>query len=62
MEFLILIVLGVLGAACIVGGIAGYRKNESSRAKAISDAAIAAGAVMWVVILLIPPVSSSIGH
>jgi len=61
MEFLILIVFGVLGAACIVGGIVGYRKSESARAKVISAAAIAAGVVMWAVILLITPVSSSIG-
>ncbi|MFC1964825.1 hypothetical protein ACFLWG_02330 [Chloroflexota bacterium] len=61
MEFLILIVLGVLGAACIVGGIVGYRKSEDARAKAISAAAIAAGVVMWVVIFLITPVSSSVG-
>ena len=61
MEFLLLIVLGVLGAACIVGGIVGYRKSESAKAKVISAAAIAAGVVMWAVILLITPVSSSIG-
>ena len=61
MEFLILIVLGVLGAAFIVGGIVGYRKSESARAKVISAAAIAAGVVMWAVILLITPVSSSVG-
>ena len=61
MEFLILIVLGVLGAACIVGGIVGYRKSESVRAKVISAAAIAAGVVMWAVIIFIMPVSSSIG-
>ena len=61
MEFLILIILGVLGAACIVGGIVGYRKSESARAKAISAAAIAAGVVMCAAILLVTPVSSSIG-
>ena len=61
MEFIILIVLGVLGAAFIVGGIVGYRKSERARAKAISAAAIAAGVVMWAVILLTTPVSSSIG-
>ena len=61
MEFLILIVLGVLGATCIVGGIVGYRKSGSTRAKVISAAAIAAGVVMWAVILLITPVSSSVG-
>ena len=61
MESLILIILGVLGAACIVGGIVGYRKCESARAKATSAAAIAAGVIMWVAILLITPVSRSIG-
>ena len=61
MEFLILIVLAVLGTSCIVGGIVGYRKSQSARAKAISAAAIAAGVVMWALILLITPVSSSIG-
>ena len=61
MEFLILIILGVLGAACIFGGIVGYRKSESARAKAISAASIAAGGVMWAAILLITPVSRSIG-
>ncbi|MFC1955896.1 hypothetical protein ACFLWZ_05150 [Chloroflexota bacterium] len=61
MEFLILIILGVLGAACIGGGIVGYRKSESARAKVISAAAIAAGVVMWAIILLITPVSSSVG-
>lgn len=60
MEFLIIIILGVLGAACITGGIVGYRKSESARAKAISAAAIAAGVVMWAAILLITPVSRSI--
>jgi len=60
MEFLIIIILGVLGAACIAGGIVGYRKSESARAKAISAAAIAAGVVMWAAILLITPVSRSI--
>ena len=61
MELFILIVLGVLGAAFVVGGIVGYRKSESARVKTISAAAIAAGVVMWAVILLITPVSSSFG-
>ena len=58
MDFLI---LGVLGAACIVGGIVGYRKSEGTRAKVISAAAIAAGVVMWAVTLLINYASFSIG-
>ena len=61
MEFLILIVLGVIGAACVVGGIVGYRKSESAKAKAISAAAIAAGVVMWAILLLVIPASFSTG-
>ena len=61
MEFLILIVLGVIGAACVVGGIVGYRKSESTKAKVISAAAIAAGVVMLVILLLVIPASFSTG-
>ena len=61
MEFLILIVLGVIGAACVVGGIVGYRKSASTKAKVISAAAIAAGVVMWAILLLVIPVSFSTG-
>ena len=61
MEFLILIVLGVIGAACVVGGIVGYRKSESTKAKVISAAAIAAGVVMWAILLMVIPASFSTG-
>ena len=61
MEFIIAAILGILGAALIAGGIVGYRKSESARAKAISAAAIAAGAVMWTIILLIIPINRVVG-
>jgi len=57
MEFIISVILGILGAALIAGGIVGYRKSESARAKAISAAAIAAGVVMLVIIVFIIPVT-----
>ena len=57
MEFIISAILGILGAALIAGGIVGYRKGESARAKAISAAAIAAGVVMLVIIVFIIPVT-----
>ena len=56
MEFPIIIVMAVLGASFIVGGIVGYRKSAGSRAKVISAAAIAAGIVMWAIIILVTPV------
>ena len=57
MEFIIAAILGILGAAFIVGGIVGYRKSESARAKAISAVAIAAGVVMLAIIIFVIPVS-----
>jgi len=48
MEFFIIIVLAVLGAAFIAGGIVGYRKSESARAKAISAAAVESLAIVRV--------------
>ena len=61
MEFIIAAILGILGAAFIAGGIVGYRKSESARAKAISAAAIAAGVVMLAIIIFIIPVSRGVG-
>ena len=57
MEFIISVILGILGVALITGGIVGYRRSESARAKAISAAAIAAGVVMLVIIVFIIPVT-----
>jgi len=56
MGLIVIIVLAVIGAAFIAGGIVGYRKIEGAVAKTISAAAIAAGIVMWAVILLFTPV------
>ena len=57
MEFIIVAILGILGAASIAGGIVGYRESESARAKAISAAAIAAGVVILAIVIFIVPVS-----
>ncbi len=51
MEFVIIMILGILGAAFIVGGIVMHRRSESTNAKALSAAAVAAGVVMWAIIL-----------
>jgi len=61
MEFFIIIVLAVLGAAFIVGGIVGYRKSKGTLGKAISAAAIAAGIVMWAIIIFVVPVTRVVG-
>lgn len=61
MEFIIILILGVLGAALIAGGIVAYRRDERTSVKSLSAAAIAAGAVIWVAIAFTIPVSQEVG-
>ena len=61
MGFIIIATLGILGAALIAGGIIMYRKSESTNGRAFGAAAIAAGVVMWVIIVIVTPVSQSTG-
>jgi len=53
------IILGVLGAALIAGGIVAYRGSRRTGVRAFGAAAIAAGVVMWAIVLITIPVSSS---
>ena len=57
MEFIYITILGILGAGLIVGGIVLYCKSTSANAKALAAASMAAGIVMWGLILLVTPVS-----
>ncbi len=61
MEFFVIVILAVLGAAFVVGGIVGYRKSERTIGKVVSAGAIAAGVVMWAIIIFIIPVTSVVG-
>jgi hypothetical protein len=61
MSFVIIAVLGILGAALIVGGIVGYRKSVRTGVKTLAAASIASGIVMWALILVTTPVSVSYG-
>jgi hypothetical protein len=60
-EFIIKLILGILGAALVVGGIVAYRRSERTSVKSLSAAAIAAGVVMWVVIVITTSVTSEVG-
>ena len=53
------IVLGVVGAGLIFGGIAGYRGSTKSGVRALSAALIASGLAMWAVIGFTIPASTS---
>ena len=61
MEFIIIVILATLGAAMIAGGIVLYRKSSSTNPKAIGIAAVAAGVVMWGLVLLVSPVQQVMG-
>ncbi len=50
------LILAVLGAASIAGGVVAYRGSAAVGVRAFAAAAIAAGVVMWAVILLTVPV------
>ena len=51
--------LAILGAASIVGGIVAYRRSARTGVRAFAASAVAAGVVMWAVVLLTVPVSST---
>jgi len=57
----IIAMLGIFGAALIVGGIVGYRKSMRTSVKTLAAASIAAGVVMWALILFTTPVSVNYG-
>ena len=61
MGFLVTALLAVLGAALVVGGFVAYRRSEVTSIKAVSASSIAAGIVMWTIIVLVTPLSSSSG-
>ena len=44
--------LAIVGAALIVGGIIAYRGSTRTGVRALSSSSIAAGVVMWVVVLI----------
>ena len=61
MGFLIIALMAVFGAALSVGGFVAYRRSEVTSVRALSAGAIAAGVVMWAIIVLVTPVSTSSG-
>ncbi len=53
------LILAVLGAASIAGGIIVYRGSMSVASRSFGAASVAAGVVMWAIILVTVPVSTS---
>ncbi len=59
LQFVTMAILGILGAALVVGGIVAFRGSARTGVRASAAAAISAGIVMWVIILLTTQVSST---
>ena len=57
MGFIELVLLGVMGAALIAGGIVAYRGTRRTGVRAGAAAAVAAGAAMLLAVALVIPVS-----
>ena len=58
-DFIIMSMLGILGAALAAGGIVAYRASARVSVRAFGAASIAAGVVMWAIILLTTPISAT---
>ena len=55
------LILAILGAAFIAGGVVAYRRSALTGVRAFGASAVAAGVVMWAVVLLTVPVSTTGG-
>ncbi len=55
------LLLAVVGAASIAGGIVAYRRSGSTGGRAAGAALTAAGVAMWAIVLVTVPMSSSSG-
>lgn len=60
-SFIIIVFLGVLGAALVAGGVVAYRGSTRVRTRAFAAAAVAAGITLWALLLWITPVSVARG-
>ena len=58
-DSMVWLMLAILGAASIAGGIIAYRGSMSIGGRTFGAASVAAGVVMWAIILVTVPVSTS---
>jgi hypothetical protein len=56
---IILLAFAILGAALLVGGVVAYRRSTRVGIKAFGAASVAAGLMMWAVVLVATPVSTT---
>ncbi len=58
---LIWLLLAIIGAASIAGGVVAFRRGGSVGAQAFGAASVAAGVAMWAIVIVSFPMSSSGG-
>lgn len=58
LSFVIWLILGVLGAAFIAGGVVAYRGSQAVVVRSLAASAVAGGIVMWAAILFTVPIGS----
>ena len=59
MGFFGLVLLGVVGAALVAGGIVGWRGTRRTGLRVIAASSVAAGAAMFVAIAAVVPFTTS---
>ncbi len=60
-HIVIMAIFGILGAALIAGGIVTYRAGARVSVRAFGAASIAAGVLMWVIIVFTTPLTATRG-
>jgi len=58
-DAVIWMILSMLGAALIAGGIVAYRRSRRTGVRAFGATALTAGVVMWAIVLVTIPLSST---
>lgn len=59
--FIAQMILAIVGAALVAGGLVGYRGSARTSVKAFAAAAVASGTIMWLIVIMTIPVSVSQG-
>ena len=57
--WIIIIGLAIVGAALIAGGVVAYRGTTNGASKVLGAMGIAAGVVIWVIVAMVIPVSTT---
>ena len=57
--WIIILGLATVGAALVAGGVVAYRGTAGSASKVLGAMGVAAGVVMWAIVAMVVPVSTT---